>query len=95
MANQKLMTPLDYVAILTGAPPPPNEPEVQYQPIPTPVYMPNPQMLDTGQIPGLDQGFSGGFGGGPSLPPPIAPPAPPGFSGGGGGFMSPQGGAFG
>jgi hypothetical protein len=84
--GQKLMTPLDYVAILTGAPPPPQEPDVQYQPIPTPVWMPNPMAVDTSMVPGL--------GGGPTLPPPIAPPAPPGFSGMGG-MMSPEGGAFG
>jgi hypothetical protein len=86
MANQKLMTPLDYVAFLAGAPPPPKEPEVQYQPVPTPVYMPNPQTLDMSQMPGM---------GGPQLPPPIAPPAPPGFQGGMGGMMAPAGGAFG
>lgn len=84
--GQRLMTPLDYVAILTGAPPPPNEPDPQYLPIPTPVYVP-PQTLDTSMVPGL--------GGGPTLPPPIAPPAPPGFSGGMGGMMAPEGGAFG
>jgi hypothetical protein len=85
--GQKLMTPLDYIAILTGAPPPPNEPDVQYQPIPTPVWMPNPMTVDPMQVPGL--------GGGPTLPPPIAPPAPPqGFSGMGG-MIAPEGGMFG
>lgn len=89
MANQKLLTPLDYVAILAGAPPPPREPDVQYMPIPTPVWMPNPLTVDTSQVPGLGGGF-----GGPQLPPPIAPPAPPGFSGAGG-MLAPEGGVFG
>ena len=75
MANQKLMTPLDYVAFLLGAPPPPREPDVQVQPVPTPVYMPNPRTIDESML-----DFGGGFGG-PQVPPPIAPQAPPGYGG--------------
>jgi hypothetical protein len=97
-AKQKIPTPLDYVHFLAGLPAPVMEPEEEGMgiPIPTPVWMPNPQTLDMSQIPGL-QGGGGGNPydqGGPTLPPPIAPPAPPGFSGSGGSF-SPNGGAFG
>lgn len=95
-ARQKLMTPLDYVAILTGAPPPPNEPEVQQIPVPTPVYMPNPRQLDEQAIYGDDPYMAQDpyASQQPTLPPPIATLPPDGMRGGNG-FFAPTGGAFG
>ncbi len=84
---------MDYVHFLAGLPAPDIEEEPNVMPVPTPVYLPNPQTLDMSQMGG---GFGGGNSGGPYLPPPVASPPPPtGFSGGMGGMMAPEGGAFG
>jgi hypothetical protein len=90
--RQKIPTPLDYVHFLAGLPAPIEEEEPVGIPVPTPVYMPNPRTLDASAM-GLGQQASP-FQGGPMVPPPIAPEAPPGFQSSGG-FMAPEGGAFG
>lgn len=83
---------------MAGWPAPEEEPEVQYMPVPSPVYMPHPQTIDQSQMYGNQaplQDPMQGMGGGPALPPPIAPPPPQGMSGNGMGAYAPEGGMFG
>ncbi len=91
--KQKLMTPLDYVALLAGAPPPQEEPEVQQVPVPTPVWMPRPVELDQSAMFGGPDPYGEMNPGQPYLPPPIA--TPPDGMAGIGGMFAPDGGAFG
>ncbi len=94
--RQKIPTPLDYVHFLAGLPAPIEEEDDSMGiPVPTPVWMPQPQHLDPAAM-----GGGGIMGGGqqqqqqPYLPPPVAMEAPPGFQGQGG-MYSPDSGAFG
>jgi hypothetical protein len=88
MAKNRIPTPLEYIHWKLGFPPPEEEPEVQMMPVPTPVYMPNPQTVDASAMYGNSMA-------GPALPPPIAPPPPTGMSGNGMGMYAPDGGMFG
>ena len=92
MSKNRIPTPLEYTHWLAGWPAPQEEPEVQYMPVPTPVYMPNPRTIDESQM--FSNDMMGDMGG-PSLPPPLAPPPPPGMSGNGMGMYAPEGGMFG
>ena len=93
MSKNRIPTPMEYVNWLAGWPAPEEEPEVQYMPVPTPVWMPNPRTIDESQMYGNQAPMAEPTG--PQLPPPIAPPPPPGMGGNGMGMYAPEGGAFG